>query len=1544
MTPQQQLAQAQAAIQQRSSYESQWPTLAPTLHEDTAGKLTSGVNNLALGLSATAFGVGTFALGIDPLYAPFAGFMADHSGGAAIKGGEAFRKAMAADPGNLTAAKAAQKEAYDEALEAYGKRKLGKRIAGGRAYNAQTRRMGEAGKALASELDEGAEFLKTFTQALDSQDNKRMKTLLQTQRKMLLSGEAKLATSAIGSVDDVALSLKTAAKVGQWGRRAAGAAGLVGSMGLSFAVQESLLYGGRNVIEGQRDYVATRELMRAIAPQDPLGSRSYLGKQSPVFDDPESIRNMQQNIRFTGVRYGSTPGQMRNVLEDLSKMKEIDTSSVETISRSLRKSMSELKKIGATINGDIGEAVKVYKKLKDMGLKTTAQRAAMLTDSHALSGLTGLSTSQILQFQENSGTTAQRMGLSAQAGYAEGSRSLSNAVTRISAGTVDNNYIRALGVNGRSVQEQSMALAQRMSQLNMGMAQSQGASMMMTHMFDENGILDLDGAERGLNRRKMRGKRRWGRKVDPYSLEGNRRQFHQIQEGIVKNRIAYIHARNPDDVAARNREQFRFLASMGIQDPTEQLEYLSTINSRGRSNMAAAAQRMRNASTMSQESTSLIEHRFLGNARDAVSESFEGVFGHGGDAIQAWSARQRVGLERGTRRLSDTYRGVERTYGSGTVDQDSYREEMQRIRGGDLTAVRPVSLREMANRINGSEFLARGLGGRSEIGGGISASNARKRERTRRNARNVGDFTLGFAGAAVGSAGLLGGAALAGVSLLSAPAILGLGVVGGAALLARKAFVSESARDSRRGGHSEVYGVTADDRARGTIFAGWGGGRTDRNTAFEFDPESSREGGAQYITAESMMRNIARDHGAVFDTESMSLMNPNEHAVSQLHGRMDWESLHHTAISQTRRGFLGSTNVDSTTRRWRDRDQRELTQNRMDRVLNPASQEAYNGRDFNELSTQERADLIGAIQEEGGEIGASVDDFFQGEQLTQSQFAAIVSDTTTRGAYQDAMSGRFTSARAESPPQSSGSYHPVTGDMATDPRVLATFDTPVVTSHGRRAYNRNSLSGSEISDNIDREVGGDTLNLRAMRQNLEVQRGITSSRSLESIGEGVSDLTGRDLIDRLNKLGGAYRRDLDKIERGNSWESTTVNDLVDQLNSFGLSDEQVSEVQAASNGFSQEQIRASIDNENEIRRHNRDLPEDDPDRIMTTDENVDLAEEQMDRHRRVSTYAAVSATRDANLSAYRNATSQETSASIAILDARLAGTGGAGGSSVNMGQILGLSGESVEEVMADVRDGRRSMSDVLEHAGGKANTLGKITEAMDYFQNLADGADGDDEREGHESSMRELRRLQRNLGLEEGGGVDGGDQLDSIQTLSRIYTNELMDDDSGMISGSALVRLESADMDVRDFRTIAAQQRRVEGGDRVNVDTMTETLTNLAGGEENLQNVMMTMGGGNYHTTDDEGETTYNMEDLIDDIVTGDEDSRSIMEEFMKTSSRSVDMQSADHASEARKERLQTHMINFFEKTNFQQNKGAMKVYVTNDSTIAADTEHRSEE
>jgi hypothetical protein len=402
--------------------------------------------------------------------------------------------------------------------------------------------------------------------------------------------------------------------------------------------------------EGARDYVATRQLLREL-PMMGFGPNSILNPGIPAggFNySPQSISSLNQDLRGIGVAHGLDIGQTRNLVSDLGSSGLITASSnPKQVAERLKKTLADLKQVSEITQSTLDEALQTYQALDSFGLRGHSQRMTVLNQASALSSMTGRPLTQVMGTAQLALGLGQQMGVSPLDSIGMGMRAMATGAMLEQSGGLSSRYLnRVGGYDG---------VVGRMLELQMGLGQSQGALNMMAAAYNPDGSLTGRG-DYGSRRREANA-HRFFNEVDPYQIESMREETRVRAPAMLMSRVASIQERYSHDPARANREQYRYLASMGIEDPQEQLAFLEFTRQQSTADFQIARQSVTDRMTMmtaaAPERAAGLSDRLsrdastLSRRLDAIQKELGRAFNDLGEGLQR-------AAERVTRRISSS--------------------------------------------------------------------------------------------------------------------------------------------------------------------------------------------------------------------------------------------------------------------------------------------------------------------------------------------------------------------------------------------------------------------------------------------------------------------------------------------------------------------------------------------------------------------------------------------------------------------------------------------------------------------------------------------------------------------------------------------------------------------------------------------------------------------------------------------------------------------------------------------------------------------------
>lgn len=764
-------------------------------------------------------------------------------------------------------------------------------------------------------------------------------------------------------LDPISLGMRGASlggRIGGGGMLARGAgliAGGAAGAGITFGATAAVTAATNRIIAGQREFMATRQLLREM-PTPGFGPQSVLsGAQAPM-TGPSVVSQFQNTLSSMAGQFGSTTGQMRNLAAGFGQMGMLNMSNPDQMSQSFRQSVTELGNMAKRINADLETAMQVYQNLKNMGFDTRAQRARALTGMTATSSLTGMSLPQVNQFATQSMQTAQSMGLNGQVGFNTGLSTLTTTAMRVGGGMVPNNILQQYGgVQG---------MAQRMTELQLNVGNTYGGQAMMSQLFDPGlGTMREGALSNFLGGGSIRFNRNFMRNADPYNMSNMQGDFTNMSRGLILSRLNQIQSSNPDDRLARNRSQFEFLSQMGVSDPNEQLEFISTLRNQPRAQFAQTMQSMVDTARGGLGGGGGEDQRLMGMVQERVRSVFRELTNNIGNELERFGAALQVRAERLTRAMNEAIAGPGRSrLGTGAVSMDALSEEGMNVIRGDFSAFQNPMDR-LAEQMQDPSMRA--LAGRAFAPG----------RRT-----NLSEFS--------GVERFLGG---------------------GAVSLARSVRSSGDAlsRVFGGGGGGDRRGLSGlgPNATAGEIMQAVG-----QEFGVELDPETGRVARADSRMVESILMRSGR---AFEQMEVNALESMREESRESSTGRF-MRNLDRAitpgpgpGFGEIARGmmrnFSENQGVEAVMGPMTDSERLAVAENR-DAILDRYAREAFDGRSMSELNPEERASLTQAIIQQGGEFVAELfPDVGDTEGMNEFQIGAIVQERMVRQGLTETLSG-----------------------------------------------------------------------------------------------------------------------------------------------------------------------------------------------------------------------------------------------------------------------------------------------------------------------------------------------------------------------------------------------------------------------------------------------------------------------------------------------------------------------------------------------------------
>jgi hypothetical protein len=445
---------------------------------------------------------------------------------------------------------------------------------------------------------------------------------------------------------------------------------MLGAAAAMYGVYRGVDYAATNMIEGQRDFLATRHLLRSV-PGSGLGAQSILSAgMSPMHmaNSPQLVSQFGAAIGGVGSHFGMTAGQTRNVFGSLAGSGMVDTSSIGRASSTFRQSLQELKAMADMVNADIEEAAQIYGSLNQLGISSRSGRLSALRGITASSAMSGMSVPTVMNIAGGTAATAQSMGLSGSLGFGVGMSSINTAAVMRNSGLVGADYLnRVGGYEG---------FANRLGNIRMGMLNSSGGMNMISRLYDTSG--NLRGDSRVLRGERASASYSFNRDFDPYELSRMQEGFSDLSDALILARVENIRS-NASSSTQANRQQYDFLASMGISDPQEQLTYLTSIRMAPQAELFAGAQASQNMLATAQGGT----HRDMISGMEEFRRAFQNMTGNiAAEFRRAGAALQMAGEDYTRTVLSQEY-GRARSYSTGDFSRAALSDARQRFLTGD---------------------------------------------------------------------------------------------------------------------------------------------------------------------------------------------------------------------------------------------------------------------------------------------------------------------------------------------------------------------------------------------------------------------------------------------------------------------------------------------------------------------------------------------------------------------------------------------------------------------------------------------------------------------------------------------------------------------------------------------------------------------------------------------------------------------------------------------------------------------------------------------
>lgn len=487
--------------------------------------------------------------------------------------------------------------------------------------------------------------------------------------------------SSLGSVGDKALATgvdfaSMAASLLVFNMAPSMAIGLAGGVGAGIGQSVA-----EQSFEAQREFLATRQFLREISTSPLYGVQSVLSPQNAMSNSltGSGVATMLQSLNSMGAAYGASPAQMRNLGSIMSSMPGAAGSrfrmgghqNIDKISQDMREALQELTEIAEQINGDIDDAIQYYESFSRMGFSTKRHRLQALRHVQASSSLTGLGLNQVFDIASGVGAFADGLGLDRVAGFGLGMSNLNTAAVLQARGGMDPRYLRQIG----GIDQYAL----RMSEIQLGAIDSVAGQTYMTRRFNPDGT----ARDFAVGARPAGADFNFLQRYDPYAANQMREQVAAEFPGVVLAQVAAIRA-GADSTTQANRRQFDYLSSIGISDPTEQLEYLRTLRARPMANMLGDLQAREDAFAMREplSRSRSVSRGGMNHLNIAIADQL-GLRGLNSEARRRGIARQMRSEDLAEILMSAT--GDPIRYGSGMASAEDMLAFSRRVMQGDMS-------------------------------------------------------------------------------------------------------------------------------------------------------------------------------------------------------------------------------------------------------------------------------------------------------------------------------------------------------------------------------------------------------------------------------------------------------------------------------------------------------------------------------------------------------------------------------------------------------------------------------------------------------------------------------------------------------------------------------------------------------------------------------------------------------------------------------------------------------------------------------------------
>ena len=468
-------------------------------------------------------------------------------------------------------------------------------------------------------------------------------------------------------------------------RRLGGAGLRMAGMGLAVPIAMGMTAHAASgqLLEGQREFMAARQLAAQL-PETGFGSQSILTPGSQNFSgDQAEVQSLLNEVRSIASATGSSTAQVRNTLGTFSQVPgALDTRTARSTSQSFRKMVRDLKEISELIQVDLEEAFGTYTQLQQMGISSRSGRRSTLRQLGSAASLTGQSFGQVANTAFGAAATADAMGYNPHVGFNMGLRNLTSAAMRMDRGDIDAAYMRRVGgIDG---------YVHRMTELELGLSGSQGGVAYLSRMFNSDGSIRQEGFDQVMSGGQDPSRVNFSRlrEMDPYKLAEMQEQLQRFAPSMIQSRIANIRQQHADDPVRANREQYRLLSQMGISDAREQLEFLQHIDEQPRASLMTAAQGVADRGNLASARESSFERVSFGQrVSDEVRTFFRTLTGNIGEELERAGQAMAIKSRRMGEQIINALDGPARDYGDFTLDAGYVSQFRDEILSGDYRSL-----------------------------------------------------------------------------------------------------------------------------------------------------------------------------------------------------------------------------------------------------------------------------------------------------------------------------------------------------------------------------------------------------------------------------------------------------------------------------------------------------------------------------------------------------------------------------------------------------------------------------------------------------------------------------------------------------------------------------------------------------------------------------------------------------------------------------------------------------------------------------------------